>query len=107
MTVDRATFYGGSQLINVDLFPFTATISTPRILFLVGIGPVDTLNLPDARLLKLGGPQYFLINTTVFGVIIRDDGSNGLFTMASNSNALLVLADNSTANGIWLERVSF
>lgn len=61
-------------------------------------------NLPDARLLKKGGPYWWLISEETGGgddVLVKDAGGNTLATITPTSLAEVSLVDNSTANGEW------
>lgn len=59
--------------------------------------------LPDARKLKLGGPQFFLLNLHAsLGVDVEDAAGGALFTLAAQQGAILSLAANGTLAGTWV-----
>ena len=65
------------------------------------------IQLPDARLLKKGGPHFFILNKSDFTGIEVTDGATGVLENCLHGEAIqLWLIDNTTQAGVWVHKVS-
>ena len=69
---------------------------------------IGTADLPDARLLPLGGPVYVIWNNQAGGggATVRDAGRATVATLGNDDVAKCFLLDNSTQAGTWVVETS-
>ena len=69
---------------------------------------INTVDLPDARLLPLGGPVYVIWNNQAGGgaATVRDAGGTTVATLGNHDVAKCFLLDNSTQAGTWVVETS-
>lgn len=99
--ISQADFYGGAKYTTTAT-DVTLKAHAPRVqIFNPTAAGVD-VKLPDARQLRLGGPQFYIINdhaTQPFDV--QDNAGGVLFTMGGLAARFFVLYANATQAGGW------
>lgn len=94
-------FMGGGRLHNPLSANITLVAGSPRLRTLVPNGSRD-VTLPDARLLKLGWPQFILLNIDGTNTVtVKDANGNAVHSLGPNSSVLLGLAEQNDAAGRW------
>jgi hypothetical protein len=99
MTIE--TFFGGGRnhALTGNL---TLKAGWPRLHTLDPDGAGREVNLPDARLLRLGSPQFILLNIdATHGIAVKDNAGGTVLTLAAQEGVILSLSQNSTAAGRW------
>lgn len=94
--------YSGISTVNAPITA-SATLSGTYLYVPVQMASLgQSVTLPAATTLSVGGPQYIIDNTKGgYPAGIRDNTGMLLMAVASGGEALISLKDNSTAAGVW------
>lgn len=108
MSVSLAAFMGGGRLhspLSSNLALKAAWASSYRIHTLDPDAAGREVSLPSALLLKLGGPQFILLNIdAALSAAVKDFAGGTVLTLAAMEGVQLYLAGNSAAAGNWIFR---
>lgn len=107
MTVSQSTFLGGAAADHALAADRTLTRGSKRVqVLLPTVGGLSVV-LPSATLLRTGGPRFVILNLSpTHSLTVKDAGGAVLVTLAVSKGAVLSLAKNDTAAGVWSFRVS-
>lgn len=97
----EAEFFGGAFEVSISA---DYTLHPLQARFYVINATTGGLNvdLPDARTLSLGGPQFYVVSTNATNSIqLRDAAGGNVVSLAQDEIATLLLEDNSTQAGVW------
>lgn len=98
--MSEEVYYGGA--IFKSITGTLQTHSSVRVWTITAtVGP-HIINLPDARILKTGGPYFYIINLAGSNDIsLRDKANIVLETVSAGELVLCALIDNTTIGGKW------
>ena len=102
--ITKETFFGGgiSESITADK---TLVFGSDRVQ-LLDPDSGRTVNLPDARAMRLGGPQFYICNNSGANTLDVDDvGGNLIITISINDAALIILVEQDDADGVWIAQL--
>ena len=99
--IDPVKFFGDAQgFESASNVKMEAT--DKRVVRAAFTAASKTLSLPDATLMTIGGPTFYIVNCSAYAFELQDKDSNTLIASVATSKAIIVcLVDNSTSAGVW------
>jgi len=99
MPVSDTTFFGGATYVSSGS---NITIHRGFRFWIIDATANIDGTLPDATTLRLGGPQFYIINVNAsFSLDVKDNGGTSVVMLDQDEIAVVVLAAQADANGIW------
>ena len=93
---------GGISSVNATVTSSTTISGTGKLVPIAMTSLGQSVTLPDATTLSLGGPLFVLDNSRGgYAAGVRDNGGNLLFAIAPGGKATMFLQANSVAAGTW------
>lgn len=117
MVTEIGTFFGGATYLDTPpgAYQLRATQAKVERVQMMNAPSGMDVTMPDARLLKTGGPIFYLCNVNLtFDLEIKDYTGGTLLAALKGGNgagggngelARMYLVDNLTAAGIWIVQV--
>ena len=109
--ITKEVFYGGSKYREIDLTnsPYSLTHwRAGRVFFFNTLNPLRKIKLPNATLLRPGGPHFYLIN-------VSQQASSFTVHLFTSDTAIasvdlgivleLCLVDNTITDGVWVQKL--
>ena len=107
MSVTRENFHGRSAYASIAA-DYTLVLQRARAWAIENTVPGSAVVLPDARTLRLGGPQVAVLNAAALLYVGVKDNVSGVLLPTGGAGSLtpgdvvfLWLVDNSTRAGVW------
>jgi hypothetical protein len=91
---------GGSATTSISS-DLTLTATSDRVQMIESTVANTNVILPDATTTQEGGAVFFIKNTGLIALYIRDAGGNLIAHIDKRQCAAFYLTDNTTANGVW------
>ena len=99
--ISQAAFFGGADVADVSA-DRTLVCGSKRVQALTPQFSGPDLILPDARTLRLGGPQFYVLNLSgSYTLPVKDGGGSVLTTLAAGDAAICALVEQADAAGTW------
>jgi hypothetical protein len=98
--ISERLFKGDYQKITTS----TTVVINPKAGRVVEVNPTaaaQSIKLPYAPELMLGGPQVMILNGNAYTVGVKDYLGNTVFTVPKNSFTCFYLMNRSTVGGTW------
>lgn len=101
--ISRAQVYGGTQFYAAHTAAITLNGHSVRM-HVVECASALNLTLPDARILRRGGPVYVVCNVGSSGadVTVKDAGGSTLIVLEDGESVKLSVLSNTTQAGDWV-----
>lgn len=100
------SYHAAAQVQATANSTLTLTVASRLLNIFTGTVSGQIVKLPSATLLN-NGFRFEFWNVSTQTVTINNNGSIGLFSIASQQKTSATLQDNSTSNGIWLFEANF
>lgn len=107
MSVSIEDFFGGGQGDFAMVADRTLVAGHGRVQTLEADSAGLKVVLPDARLLELGGPRFYVLNAGATNAFAIEDADGNVIvaSLATSKGAILGLSKNDTLAGKWLADV--
>lgn len=108
MAISAKKFFGGSDRATLAGNTRTLQKNSERVQYLTSNTGVSKVLMPDARRLKEGGPQFYVVSNadSLTNIQVKDQSDTTLLaTLTPGQMATAFLLDNSTADGVWIVSV--
>lgn len=114
MSTAHERFYGGSEEITITTTPGNYQLAPggPRVIVVSTISGGSPelpgfLQLPDARMLRVGGPQFYFLNNDGAGEGLLPEDASGSHSwvvgITARQGSVFTLLKNDTLAGEWLQ----